>query len=58
MSIKIKSVSQWLRLISIVLVMSACYTLSAQTDTHRVRNPVLVHGAWADGLGCSNSFKD
>lgn len=34
-----------------VLVLSMCYTLSAQTNTHRVQNIVLVHGAWADGSG-------
>lgn len=27
------------------------YPLSAQNDAHRVRNVVLVHGAWADGSG-------
>jgi hypothetical protein len=32
-----------------VLVMSTCYTLSAQTNTHRVQNVVLVHEARADG---------
>jgi hypothetical protein len=26
-------------------------TLSAQKEEHRVRNIVLVHGAWADGSG-------
>jgi pimeloyl-ACP methyl ester carboxylesterase len=34
-----------------VLFLSACHNLSAQADTHRVRNVVLVHGAWADGSG-------
>jgi pimeloyl-ACP methyl ester carboxylesterase len=29
----------------------ACYALSAQNEEHRVRNIVLVHGAWADGSG-------
>jgi pimeloyl-ACP methyl ester carboxylesterase len=49
---KVKSVSQRLsRFLSVVLVMSTCYGLSAQTDAHRVRNIVLVHGAWADGSG-------
>jgi pimeloyl-ACP methyl ester carboxylesterase len=28
-----------------------CCTLSAQSQEHRVRNIVLVHGAWADGSG-------
>jgi pimeloyl-ACP methyl ester carboxylesterase len=28
-----------------------CCALSAQSERHRVRNIVLVHGAWADGSG-------
>jgi len=28
-----------------------CFALSAQNERHRVRNIVLVHGAWADGSG-------
>jgi pimeloyl-ACP methyl ester carboxylesterase len=35
----------------IALVLWAGYPLSAQTEEHRVRNIVLVHGAWADGSG-------
>src|SRR4030081_4038942 len=35
----------------IVLVLSTCCALSAQNEEHRVRNVVLVHGAWADGSG-------
>jgi pimeloyl-ACP methyl ester carboxylesterase len=37
--------------LSIVLLFLACATLSAQNEEHRVRNIVLVHGAWADGSG-------
>ena len=33
----------------IVLLLSTCGALSAQNEQHRVRNIVLVHGAWADG---------
>src|SRR5438445_3103098 len=33
----------------IALLLLTCCTLSAQNDEHRVRNIVLVHGAWADG---------
>jgi len=40
--------SQWL---SIVLLLLTCGTLSAQNQGHRIRNIVLVHGAWADGSG-------
>jgi len=35
----------------VVLLLSTCGALSAQTQEHRVRNIVLVHGAWADGSG-------
>src|SRR6202521_4107029 len=35
----------------IVLLLLACGVLSAQNQEHRVRNIVLVHGAWADGSG-------
>jgi pimeloyl-ACP methyl ester carboxylesterase len=28
-----------------------CGALSAQNEPHRIRNIVLVHGAWADGSG-------
>jgi pimeloyl-ACP methyl ester carboxylesterase len=35
----------------IVLLLLTCHALSAQDQEHRVRNIVLVHGAWADGSG-------
>ena len=35
----------------IALVVLPCYPLFAQKDEHRLRNIVLVHGAWADGSG-------
>ena len=35
----------------IVLLLLTCCALSAQNEGHRVRNIVLVHGAWADGSG-------
>jgi pimeloyl-ACP methyl ester carboxylesterase len=35
----------------LILLLLTCYTLSAQTEAHRIRNIVLVHGAWADGSG-------
>lgn len=55
---KVESVSQGLRFFSVVLVMFTCYTLTAQTDAHYVRNfvLVLVHGAWADGSGRKNVY--
>src|SRR5258708_19369929 len=33
------------------LLLLSCGGLSAQDEDHRVRNIVLVHGAWADGSG-------
>jgi len=35
----------------IVCLLYACCALLAQDSGHRVRNIVLVHGAWADGSG-------
>jgi pimeloyl-ACP methyl ester carboxylesterase len=35
----------------IVLSLLTCGALFAQNQAHRVRNIVLVHGAWADGSG-------
>src|SRR5438874_12008775 len=37
--------------LGIVLLLLTCGTLSAQNQERRVRNIVLVHGAWADGSG-------
>ena len=35
----------------IVFLLVACCMLSAQSEQPRIRNIVLVHGAWADGSG-------
>src|SRR6201984_108792 len=35
----------------IVLLLLTCGVLSAQNEEYRIRNIVLVHGAWADGSG-------
>jgi pimeloyl-ACP methyl ester carboxylesterase len=35
----------------VVLLLLTCCTLSAQNAENRIRNIVLVHGAWADGSG-------
>ncbi len=37
--------------VCVILLVLACRGLSAQNEEHRVRNIVLVHGAWADGSG-------
>lgn len=39
-----------LSLLCLVLLVLMC-PLSAQNEAHRIRNVVLVHGAWADGSG-------
>ena len=39
------------RFLCMVLLLLACGALSAQSQKLRVRNIVLVHGAWADGSG-------
>ena len=44
----VRGVSQSL---CIVFLLFTCGVLSAQNKEHRVRNIVLVHGAWADGSG-------
>src|SRR6201987_3109598 len=48
MKITIGRISQFL---CIVLLLLTCGALSAQSEKGRVRNIVLVHGAWADGSG-------
>ncbi len=35
----------------VVFLLLTCCALSAQNKAHRIRNIVLVHGAWADGSG-------
>jgi pimeloyl-ACP methyl ester carboxylesterase len=35
----------------VVFLLLTCSVLSAQIKGHRIRNIVLVHGAWADGSG-------
>src|SRR5258705_5820615 len=39
------------RSLCIALLLLSCSALSAQNEEHRIRNIVLVHGAWADGSG-------
>src|SRR6202050_1127757 len=41
----------------IVLLLLTCGVLSAQNEEHRVRNIVLVHGAWADGSGWKGVYE-
>jgi hypothetical protein len=39
------------------LLLLTCYALSAQNAEHRIRNIVLVHGAWADGSGWKGVYR-
>src|SRR5947209_14051347 len=39
------------KFLHILLSLLICATLAAQNEEHRVRNIVLVHGAWVDGSG-------
>jgi len=47
----IRAVLRITQALALVLLLFICSTLSAQSKQHRVRNIVLVHGAWADGSG-------
>jgi len=40
-----------LQSLCIASLLLSCCALSAQNQDHRIRNIVLVHGAWADGSG-------
>ena len=46
-----KRVGRMAQVLCIVLFLLSCGAVSAQNEEHRVRNIVLVHGAWADGSG-------
>src|SRR5271156_71569 len=35
----------------LALLLTTCCAISAQNDQHRIKNIVLVHGAWADASG-------
>src|SRR5262252_5456247 len=39
-----------------ILLLSANFALSAENQAQRVRNIVLVHGAWADGSGWKATY--
>src|SRR5580698_6754825 len=49
----VRGMSQFL---CVVLLLLTCGALSAQKQDHRVRNIVLVHGAWADGSGWKGAY--
>jgi pimeloyl-ACP methyl ester carboxylesterase len=43
-------------LLCVLLVIGVPMELLAQNETHRLRNIVLVHGAWADGSGWKSIY--
>src|ERR1700678_1687252 len=45
------------RSLTVGLALLTCGMLSAQATDHRVRNIVLVHGAWADGSGWKGVYE-
>jgi len=45
------------RALCIPILLLACFALSAQNEQHRIRNIVLVHGAWADGSGWKGVYE-
>jgi pimeloyl-ACP methyl ester carboxylesterase len=45
------------RALCITLLLYTCPILSAQNEKPRVRNVVLVHGAWADGSGWKSVYE-
>ena len=46
-----RRVPRLLQALLLIVLLSACSALFAQTEQHPIRNIVLVHGAWADGSG-------
>jgi pimeloyl-ACP methyl ester carboxylesterase len=48
---KLRFVRRASRSLCVGMALLTCGVLSAQVTDHRVRNIVLVHGAWADGSG-------
>jgi pimeloyl-ACP methyl ester carboxylesterase len=48
---RVRVVQGMFRFVCIVVLLSTCGALSAQNEDRRIRNIVLVHGAWADGSG-------
>src|SRR6202046_627690 len=45
------------RFLCVALLLLTCGVLSAQNQDHRVKNIVLVHGAWADGSGWKGVYE-
>jgi pimeloyl-ACP methyl ester carboxylesterase len=54
MKIKVRAMSQF---VCVALLLLICGTVSAQNEEQRIRNVVLVHGAWADGSGWKGVYE-
>src|SRR6202041_1088983 len=54
--INMATLKRGIRFICIALMLLSCYALLAQDEQRRVRNVVLVHGAWADGSGWNGVY--
>src|SRR6202041_1557150 len=54
--INMATLKRGIRFICIALMLLSCYALLAQDEQRRVRNVVLVHGAWADGSGLNGVY--
>jgi pimeloyl-ACP methyl ester carboxylesterase len=48
--------SRWIATLILICCAVPMQNLSAQNQNHRVRNIVLVHGAWADGSGWKSVY--
>jgi hypothetical protein len=55
----VRGISQFRCILILLLIFCALFVpiLSAQNEEHRVRNIVLVHGAWADGSGWKGVYE-
>src|ERR1700727_3171786 len=54
--INMATLKRGIRFICIALLLLSCCALLAQDEQRRVRNVVLVHGAWADGSGLNGVY--
>jgi pimeloyl-ACP methyl ester carboxylesterase len=52
----VRVVRELSQLLCVAFLLLTCCALSAQNPEHRVRNIVLVHGAWADGSGWKGAY--
>ncbi len=51
-----RTIMRWRHSLFIGFLLLSCCAISAQNQQHRIRNIVLVHGAWADGSGWKSVY--